>query len=149
MKKPIEINFKFKQLKNFIIGLLKDLIVTIIIILLIYEFSPMLVNRFIPSDLCWTYLRYNNKLYVICSPAAADPQELKGIRLTKAGTVRKEILFFLKPKANGVSNGIKRGTEIFTSNSGRVAVKFKNKYYILEDTAEADGWGNGASLRLE
>lgn len=149
MKKPIEIDFKFKQLKNFIIGFLKDLIVAIVVILLIYEISPIIINRFIPSDLCWTYLRYNNKLYVICTPVAANPQELKGIKLTKASTVRKEILFFLKPKANGVSNGIKRGTEIFTSSSGRVVVKFKNKYYFLEDTAEADGWGNGASLRLD
>lgn len=148
MKKPIEIDFKFKQLKNFIIGLLKDLIVAIVVILLIYEISPMIVNRFIPSELCFTYLRYNNKLYVICSPAAANPQELKGIRLIKAGTVRKEILFFLKPKTNGESNGIKRGTEIFTSSSGRVAVKFKNKYYLLEDTTAADGFGNGASVRL-
>lgn len=93
MKKPIEIDFKFKQLKNFIIGLLKDLIVTILIIFLIYEFSPMLVNRFVPSDLCFTYLRYNNKLYVICSPAAADPQKLKGIRLTKAALLRKRYYF--------------------------------------------------------
>ena len=119
MKKPIEIDFKFKQLKNFIVGLLKDLIVTIAIILLIYEFSPMIVNRFVPSDMCFTYLRDNNKLYVLCSPVG-NPEELKGVRLTKAGTVRKEILFFLKPKANGVSNGIKRGTEIFTSSKGKI-----------------------------
>lgn len=146
MKKPIEIDFEFKQLKNFIIGFLKDLIVAIVVILLIYEISPMIINRFIPSDLCFTYLRYNNKLYVIMS-SVGNPPELKGIRLTKVGTVRKEILFFLKPKANGVSNGLKRGTEIFTSSRGKVIIKFKNKYYFLED-AEFDGGGGGIPVYL-
>ena len=41
--------------------------VTIIVIAIICVIVGNIVNRYIPSGTAWTYLKYDNKLYVLCS----------------------------------------------------------------------------------
>jgi len=67
---------------------------------------------------------------------------------TKLETVKREIFAFFKPRSNNVSNGLKKGTEIYSSDVGEVLIKFKGEFHPLEDTAKADGWGNGMQVRL-
>ena len=126
----------------------KETVITIAIIVLIAIVIGHITNRFIPSGTSWTYLKYDNKLYVLCSPEVINPEQLKRIKLTKVGTVKKEIFALFKPKSNNVSNGLKKGTEIYTSDRGEIIIKFKDQFHHLEDTAAADGWGNGTQIRL-
>jgi len=126
----------------------KETVITIIIIALICIVAGEIINRCIPSGTAWTYLRYDDKLYVLCSPEIINQEHLKMNKLTKVGTVKKEIFALSKPKSNNVSNGLKKGTEIYTSDKGEVIIKFKDEFHPLEDTATTDGWGNGMQVRL-
>ena len=142
---------KTRKEKYSIKAFLKDVkvtAVTIIVIAIICVIVGNIVNRYIPSRTAWTYLKYDNKLYVLCSPEILTQEQLKSIKLTKVGTVKREIFAFFKPRSNNVSNGFKKGTEIYSSDVGEVLIKFKGEFHSLEDTATADGWGNGIQVRL-
>ena len=138
---------KVKYKMRNIIKDVKETVFAIIIIALICIVAGKIINRCIPSGVVWTYLKYDNTLYVLCSPVV-DPEQVKEVKKTKIGTVKKEIFVFLKPKSNNESNGFRKGTEIYTSDTGQVIIKFKDEFYPLENTATADGWGNGVQIRL-
>jgi hypothetical protein len=62
-----------------------------------------------------------------------------------------KIPIIFKPRFNNVSNGLPNGTEIYTSGKPdefEVTIKFKGKYYPMENTANDSQWGNGRAVRL-
>ncbi|MDT8715900.1 hypothetical protein IAI10_04470 [Clostridium sp. 19966] len=101
-------------------------------------------NWYATTTINWTYLKYNNKLYVLCEPGnAAIVNEAKPT-LKKIGEVEREIPIFFTPTHNKVSNGLPKGTEVYTSENWEIIIKFKGMLYPLQDTTQKDtNWGNG------
>ena len=48
-----------------------------------------IINRCNPSGSAWTYLKYDDKLYVLCSSEVLNSEQLKRVKITKVGTVKK------------------------------------------------------------
>lgn len=109
-----------------------------------------ITNWYNTAEITWTYLKYKDNLYVLNTPETLEPPEVNN--LTQIGIVEREISRFFKPESNNVSNGLRKGTEIFidnrTSETYALIIKFKDKFYKFVNTANADGWGNGIMVRL-
>ena len=101
----------------------------------------------------WTYLKYNNILYVLNMDSPEDDEEIiKNLELV--GTVSKKIPKYFEPIENNTSNGIPKGIEIFKDKyeypdySG-IYILVNDKYYHLSNTETAEGWGNGIQANFK
>ncbi|MGE5629162.1 MAG: hypothetical protein ACM3X7_13820 [Solirubrobacterales bacterium] len=82
----------------------------------------------------WTFLKYNNNLYVLNTPIPVEESEV--CNLIKVGKVEKEIPRIFNPEYNNVSNGLPEGTDIYINNRTfystlNVVIKYKDKFYEL------------------
>ena len=101
----------------------------------------------------WTYLKYNNILYVLNVESPEDDEKrIKNLELI--GNVSKKIPKYFEPIENNTSNGIPKGIEIFKDKyeypdySG-IYILVNDKYYHLSNTETAEGWGNGIKANFK
>ncbi len=128
---------------------IKENLSVIVKIIVISIITLGIIKWYKTAEINWTYLKYNNNLYALDTYKAIE-EPLDETKLSRLGQVDKEVPIFIKP--NNVSNGLPRGTEIYTliktSDKYEVIVKFKNKFYTLVNIEHVEGWGNGVKARL-
>ena len=101
----------------------------------------------------WTYLKYNNILYVLNVESPEDDEKrIKNLELI--GNVSKKIPKYFEPIENNTSNGIPKGIEIFKEKyentvPSAIYILVNSDYYILDNTETADGWGNGIKANFK
>lgn len=116
----------------------------LIVIMIIIAFG-IKYSRYNKSD-GWTYIKYNNALYVLNMDSPEDNEEIiKNFELV--GTVNKKIPKYFEPIDNNTSNGIPEDVQIFRGNKigdfSNIYILVNNKYYPLSNIETAEGWGNG------
>lgn len=116
----------------------------LIVIMIIIAFG-IKYSRYNKSD-GWTYIKYNNALYVLNMDSPEDNEEIiKNFELV--GTVNKKIPKYFEPIDNNTSNGIPKDVQIFKGNKigdfSNIYILVNNKYYPLSNIETAEGWGNG------
>lgn len=116
----------------------------LIVIMIIIAFG-IKYSRYNKSD-GWTYIKYNNALYVLNMDSPEDNEEIiKNFELV--GTVNKKIPKYFEPIDNNTSNGIPEDVQIFKDNKigdfSNIYILVDNKYYPLSNIETAEGWGNG------
>lgn len=116
----------------------------LIVIMIIIAFG-IKYSRYNKSD-GWTYIKYNNALYVLNMDSPEDNEEIiKNFELV--GTVNKKIPKYFEPIDNNTSNGIPEDVQIFKDNKigdfSNIYILVNNKYYPLSNIETAEGWGNG------
>ncbi|MBO3399100.1 hypothetical protein JJB71_16425 [Clostridium perfringens] len=116
----------------------------LIVIMIIIAFG-IKYSKYNKSD-GWTYIKYNNALYVLNMDSPEDNEEIiKNFELV--GTVNKKIPKYFEPIDNNTSNGIPEDVQIFKDNKigdfSNIYILVNNKYYPLSNIETAEGWGNG------
>lgn len=99
----------------------------------------------------WTYLKYNDTLYVLNLDSPEDKEE-KINNLEFVGVVKKKIPKLFEPIANNSSNGIPKGVKFFkdkNSVDNNIYILVKGKYYPLSNIETAEGWGNGIKANFK
>lgn len=115
--------------------ILKFIIAVILVLAVMYQFV----------DLNYTYIRLDDKLYVLTHQMMES--EVKDKNLTEVGSVEKKIPLIFSPKKDNVSNGVSKGTKIYRIDQDSVMIKYKGKNYCLTDKKETN-LVNGMIIRL-
>lgn len=123
----------------------KKLILSLIFFIILISLT-IYVNKFNANG--WTYLKYNNILYVLNIDTPIAYEETK--ELNKVSVIKKNTLPFLKPNRNNTSNGIPKGIEIYSSSQNDdIYILSNKKFYKLDNISTSDDWGNGIKTKFD
>ena len=124
--------------------------IIILAVIIIGLFSFYKITGLSESSMGWTYVKFENKLYVINTDYKIPKDDYNKYIGDKLGTINNKVPNYFKPASNSSSNGFPVGTELYRdiSNDGLI-VKFNNNFYSLCDTSTAEGWGNGIIIKVK